>query len=352
MNEPTRVLLFSVVDRAGSPVSGALVRFYVNNRVRTEGMSGPDPLRFEISTKVNIVDVEIFYAPVHQWVKVPMNSGKYDFAIDVPPARSTAPQPAPPPSVPPNPPPTDVGKPWLSPGVWAAVIAAISAIIGAYWQFVYKPKHELKTVDKRATVRIVVKDAKTHTGLQYAHVQISDGASLQDDTTDVLGSTKATAIPVSGGSTIQVTADAQGHDRASRNIDRPTSDQTYTIELPPTEVTRPTATARPIRLNGTWDIEAAADPNNARVSNGTFTFTPQGNGSVLVSAHFVADGTHVTLSGACGVQDRQVRMSFHATTEQGGSWDGSANLTMESATRITGRIQSKRGDDVGIVLKK
>lgn len=73
---------------------------------------------------------------------------------------------------------------------------------------------------------------------------------------------------------------------------------------------------------------------------------------MLVSARFVADGTHVTLSGTCGVQDRQVRMHFHATTEQGGSWDGSADLTMESPARMTGRIQSKRGDDVGIVLKK
>jgi hypothetical protein len=105
-------------------------------------------------------------------------------------------------------------------------------------------------------------------------------------------------------------------------------------------------------LAGTWEVEPLADPGNALIGKGTFTFVPQPDGSVLVSAHFSVDTTTVFLQGTCVVKGKIVSMSFKAIVDETNSWSGAGILGVETQTKMTGRLQNKRGEDVPLVLVK
>lgn len=78
----------------------------------------------------------------------------------------------------------------------------------------------------------------------------------------------------------------------------------------------------------------------------------QGDGKAVLTGHLHVDNMDVTLTGNCEWHGREAHMSYSATTAQGGSWQGSADLTADSTRKLTGRFLSKRGDDVPLVLMK
>jgi hypothetical protein len=322
-------LLFSVVDREGKPLTGALVRFWVGDKIRTEGAQQENPFSFKIDPAPQNVDVEIFFGKTHKWVKVPMSAGTYNFELEDKKSNRV----------------TIIG----------ALIAAVATITVGYWQFVYKPNHADNIAPaKQAQLRIVVRDESSSLGIRDAHVRIEDGSRQPDDTTDGNGSTRQFAFLITGAPTLRITVDARQYESTNRNLDRPTTDQTYTIALKkiPQQPSESASGSTQPSPKGTWDIEASADPSGARISRGTFTFVPQGDGSILVSGHFLADKMEVTLNGTAGQEGRQIHTVFKATTSEGGSWNGSADFTFVSAKKMTGRVQSKRGDDIGVELLK
>jgi hypothetical protein len=336
---PTRALLVRVLDGSEQPIEGALVRFYVNNRMRVEGQSQIDrPLKFEISVNVDTIDVEVIFGPFHQWYKVPMDAGTYPIKIGNPMDQPSPPQPPDPPS-----------RSGLAPAVLVAIITGVVALITAYWQFVYKQSHAGD--DGNFAIRVLVEDDSNHSPISHSKVSVLDGSKIIEGQTDETGYTGGLKISKSGSSTLEVRVAANGYKPITRNLDRPTADAPYTIGLvrvansgvPADQVVHAT-------ISGTWQVEAPADPSSARITSGTFTFVPQGNGSIAVSGRLHLDGTTVTLTGTGGSQGRQKYITFSARTDEGGSWKGTADLTQVSAKRITGSLQSKGGDEVGFVL--
>ncbi len=255
MTVPQRKILLSVVDREGQPVQGALVRFYVGNKLRTEGVSQEGrPLQFSIDASVEIVDVEVFYGATHEWAKVPMDSGQYQITIDVPastPAGDSSKK--------------RVGGEkdgkgsWLSSTVLAALITAAAAAVVGYWQWVYKPGTE-SAATKVVELRIAVTDDKS--GIPGAYVQLSDGSHQMEDHTDGTGMTKIFSIPKAGAATVVVAVSAPGYISTNRNHDRPSIDETYTVPL--ARVERMGIGAEPTRVARGRDGPASG-PGKVRV---------------------------------------------------------------------------------------
>lgn len=145
MPDPTRALLFSVVDQNGRRLEGASVRFFVKDKLRADARLQKDsPIKFEISNSVEFVDVEVWYGAAHAWTKVPMGDGYVEFTLNVSqPEVPVAPAPNPPSPIATPPgngangqvPPT---PPWKTAAVWAASITALAAVIVALVQ--YGPK--------------------------------------------------------------------------------------------------------------------------------------------------------------------------------------------------------------------
>lgn len=71
-----------------------------------------------------------------------------------------------------------------------------------------------------------------------------------------------------------------------------------------------------------------------------------------MTGHLHVDNMDVTLTGNCEWHGKEVHLAYRATTAQGGSWQGSADLTAVSAGKLSGRFLSKRGDDIPLLLIK
>jgi hypothetical protein len=128
----------------------------------------------------------------------------------------------------------------------------------------------------------------------------------------------------------------------------------------PPPASAPTTTVNPARhpqsltdeLRGTWEPIVTGAIANARVRNGTFDFTPQPDGEILVTATFAADGSDSKLTGTASVVGSRVFMTFKATTDVGGSWDGHASFDHGGQGRLSGRLKLKNGDEAPIELRK
>jgi hypothetical protein len=359
MPDQTRALLFSVSDQNGRRLEGASLRFYVKDKLRAEGRLQKDsPFKFEISNKVDFVDVEVWYAEAHAWTKVSMGDGYVEFPLHV----NHPPMPAGP-ALDPGPAGTPAGNGASGPGaqtpvwktgaVWAAAITALAAVIVGYWQ--YGPKApSAKTSTTATKFRVQVLDYSL-APIGNASVSLADGASHMDGFTDGSGLTPVFSLPQSNQANLTLAVRAGNYAPRLYNLDRPTEDETYTAEL---EAIRGDQSGKiaeqsfAIPMAGTWTAQRVGGSNNERITSGTFSFVVEGKGRALLTGHLHVDKMEVTLSGSCEWHGREVHMAYRATTAQGGSWPGSADLTAESARKLTGRFQSKRGDDVPLVLTK
>jgi hypothetical protein len=326
-----RTLRFSVDDENAQCIDGVLVRFVVDNKVKAEATTTCEkPLEFSIDTKVDTVDIEMFFGKVHEWVKVPMDSGSYTHTLNV---RINA---------------------MKNPTVIAASITALVALIVGYWQFIYKP-HNVPPRPQTVQLRIAVNNLSDHHPVAYAQVEIEDGSRNYSQTTDNVGLTGIVSLDKTGPSTVTITVNAPSFEMTTRNLDRPIDNETANVALKGLSEYAQNghhSSNSNFKLAGTWDIEPPSDPNNALIKNGSFSFVPQSNGSVSVTANFAAEGVTVQLYGTCGVTGRVVHMSFNATSSQSGTWSGTGDLLFQPPGTMTGRIQSKRGDDVPLVLSR
>ena len=359
MPDETRALLFSVSDQNGRRLEGASLRFYVKDKLRAEGRLQKDsPFKFEISNKVEFVDVEVWYAEAHAWTKVSMGDGYVEFPlhIDNPPT-PVAPASDPAPAGNGDSGPGPQTPAWKTAAVWAAAITALAAVIVGYWQYGPKsPSDSVKTSPAASTkFRVQVLDYSNLAPVGNASVSLADGASHMDGLTDGGGLTPVFSLPKSNQANLTLSVRAGNYAPRLFNLDRPTEDETYTAELetirggPPG---RSVDQSFAIPMAGTWTAQGIGDPNNERITSGTFSFVIQGKGRALVTGHLHVDNMDVTLTGSCEWQGREVHMAYHATTAQGGSWPGNADLTAVTAQKLTGRFLSKRGDDVPLVLTK
>jgi hypothetical protein len=92
--------------------------------------------------------------------------------------------------------------------------------------------------------------------------------------------------------------------------------------------------------------------NNSRIGKGTFDFSPQHDRSIIVIANVRADDMDVRLTGTATLQGDRLSVTFTATNTGGGSWSGQGDFTFVSSKRLSGRIQSKRGDDIPLTLNR
>jgi hypothetical protein len=360
MPDETRTLYFSAVDQTGRRLEGALVRFFVKDKLRTEGRLQKDsPFEFKISSKVEFVDVEVWYGEVHAWTKVSMADGNVEFPLQ-------GSQPVTPVVPAPNPAPTavpagngDSGQgpttpPWKTAAVWAAAIAALSAVLVAFLQYGPKSCSGPPPIQP-VKFRVQVLDYSNLAPVSNATVSLADGAAHMDGLTDGNGLTGIFSLPKSNQANLALLVRAGNYAPRPFNLDRPTEDETYTAELQPMRAALPgngSGESFTIPMAGTWTVQGIGDPNNERITSGTFSMVKQGVGKAVLTAHLHVDNMDVTLTGSCEWHGREAHMAYSATTAQGGSWQGSADLTADSTQKLTGRFLSKRGDDVPLVLVK
>lgn len=337
MDVQLRKLLFSVEDEEGKCVKGVLVRFYVGDKIRAEALTTCErPLEFSIDPKVEIVDVEVFFGKIREWLKVPMDSGHYTHKLKIAQKRHG-------------------GSPFKSPQVIAAILALTGVLVVGYWQFIYKGgSKEAYIPPHTVQLRVVVRELSGQSPIPNAQVEIADGAHHLQELSDAKGYTGSFPLAVSGTGTIAVMATAAGFERTTINLDRPSNDETATVVLKKTSDITPVNRGpvnRRFPLSGTWQIEAN-DPS-AIIRNGTFTFSSSlPDGSIDIKAQFAVDAYVVHLDGRCTIKGQIAQMTFDASADPANSWSGAGDFRLDSPTRITGRLQSKRGDDVPFVLVK
>ena len=257
------------------------------------------------------------------------------------------------------PPPGGGTSVWQNPTVIAALIAAITAIIVGYWQF-GRPKPPAPDPNAGShNFRVRVMNYTNQTPIKNARVNIIDGVHVFDGSTGDDGLTDIFTLAKSDVPSLDLTATAAGYSQGTWHPDRPTQDETYTLELQrkrgPSNDAKPNPAA-PVQFNfvidGTWSAHGPGDPKNDRVEEGTFSFVKETKGIANLTGQLRADRMEIIINGKCEWQDVQMHMTYRATNSEGGSWQGSADLTIVAPNKISGRFQSKRGDDIPLVLIK
>jgi hypothetical protein len=219
---------------------------------------------------------------------------------------------------------------------------------------------------RRATIGVTVKDKIRGAPIKGAVIilQIPDGS--MKGSTDEEGKMSFANVPV-GDDPLAAAVSAPGYQDFSGQLTPSDLTRDHVVMLdrspevqPPTpgpvkkgqDKTPPPKILTPANLNGTWQIVVSGDINNIRVLNGTFQFKVQKGGEILVNANFVLDEMRVRLSGTATTVGSQVFLTFKATNDTGGTWSGSGNLSMETSSQMSGRIQPKSGNDVSLTLNK
>jgi hypothetical protein len=351
-----RAFTVSVVDTRGAYVDGVQTQIFINEipKIQRYHRKGK-PFVTQLSEGIESVEVQVTFGRFRSRETVQTNMGNYK--VTVPDEYLPSPTSIQPDASVPGPQPGT--KTWIA--VLTIAVPAVVAIVAAYWQFVYKPNHEPKVLPaKIVQLGVFVMDKPTNKPVQNAHVTLVRPTRREDRPTDSLGTARF-QISADDGKSLRVEVTAAGHADGSREIDAPTSDASYyvflTPETPP--VTRndnkvPTEQViQPALLGGTWEVAISGDVTNTRLPKGTFDFVPQHDGSILCTTNFEADGMKVKATGKASMQRYEVFLAFEASTSAGGSWDGKAEFTLSTDHRhLTGRIQSKRGDDIPLTLNK
>ena len=307
------------------------------------------PFLAQLSEGADPVEVEVTFGTFRSRETVDTRLGSHK--VTIPDEYLPTPQPAP--AAAESAPPAN-SKTWVA--VLAILVPAVVAILGAYWQFVYKPDH----VPKDFQIGIFVTDAATRKPVPTASVTLVRATRKEDKPADSLGTARFQLSPEEA-KNLRVEASADNYATGSREIDATGADKQFYVALsalPPPNPKGGTASkgetgSLQAALGGTWEVVIETDVNNLRLKKGTFDFSPQHDGSILFSANFDADEMSVKATGTASMRQLVTFLEFHATTAQGGSWNGQGELTLSpDHKRLTGRIQSKRGDDLPLTLKK
>lgn len=240
------------------------------------------------------------------------------------------------------------GSSFRSPTVIAAVITGLVALAVGYWQFVYKSESTVQ-------LAVYVKDAATMRPIARAEVTLERASRHEPRTADDQGTARFKIVKGID-KDLRVTARAIGYNDSTLSIDAPITDDN--VELKLTGKTRspapPTTGGKTVALevpNGTWQVMMVGDPALQRVSSGTFAFSPQPAGAIIVTGRFLLDGIETRLEGTAGKQNAQVFIKFNAKAGAG-QWAGQGNLEIVGPNRMKGHLTDQTGKEVPVVLKK
>jgi len=250
--------------------------------------------------------------------------------------------------------------------VLIALIGAVSAIVVAWLQF--GPKPSLPADDVQLAVYAL--DAKTKDPVTVAQVTLQRGIRVETIAVDSKG---AVIFKLDKGHerNLKVIARANGYEGVEQNIERPGEDRRLDLLLskasPTTQATvapgasgvaTPKAANAPLQKSartstpsGTWQIQIDGDPAVQRAGSGTFSFAPQSDGTILVSANFKLDGVSTRLEGSAGRTGSQLFLTFDATADTH-KWKGRGDLEMVGTGQMRGRIVDSKGGEIGVNLRK
>jgi hypothetical protein len=260
---------------------------------------------------------------------------------------------------------------------WALVLLLISSLTltasSVFFRFPMPYPELIQQFEPvhRTQIAIVTVDKTSQKPLGGALVSLKSVGTSQRKVTNGSGKAAFDGIPVTE-THLTVLASAPGFEDGRIEIDASDSQETYTVSLTQAVVATSTAksqqkkatkkvtqvepvlTAAPAagNLNGTWQVIIIGDINNARARQGTFQFSAQDDGEILMNANFRLDDMEVSLSGRCSTVASQVFLQFSARNDASGTWSGKGDFRLESPTAMSGRILAKNGDDVPVALKK
>lgn len=255
---------------------------------------------------------------------------------------------------PPDPPPVSL---WRNPTVVAASIAAIAALLGTYWQFIYKPG---RAAPNEVTLAVFVKDASTGRPIPRADVTLQRTRRNEPRMADDLGTSRFRIVPAADRE-LSVTARASGYQDKTQSIDVPDRDANVEVSLAPSSVpppvaasaaTRgPTATTAP-SPSGTWQLQGVGDPSLQRMGVGNFEFAPQSDGRILVRARFTLDGAAVELDGVANRQNTQLFLKFKVRSPTPAWSDGTGTLQGVGTNQLRGFITDAKDAHIALLLRK
>lgn len=251
-----------------------------------------------------------------------------------------------PPAPPPAPPAPSV---WRNPTVVAAAIAAVAALVGAYWQFIYKPAQAAPT---EVTLAVFVKEAGSGRPIPRADVTLQRTSRAEPRMADDLGTARFRVVP-GVDRELSVTARASGYQDRTQSVDVPERDANVEVALMarPAPAPGPAAPAA-ASPSGTWQLQGSGDPALQRTGVGNFDFAPQSDGRILVRARFVLDGAPVELEGVAQRQNTQLFLKFSARSAAQPWPDGSGTLQGVGTSQLRGFITDAKGAQVALLLKK
>jgi len=259
---------------------------------------------------------------------------------------------------------TRAGGALMYPGLflaWAMTllfVASLSALVSSVFFKYPMPFSELmqqfQPVSRvRTTILVTQKSDKDKKPIAGATVMVKGAAFSGADTTAPDGTVVFSGVPSS--EHLVATVTATGFLDGKIAIDASDGQATHTVALDPKPAApppKPVPTRQSsVALGGTWQIQIPPDINNARIKEGTFQFSPQDDGEILVSANFRADEMDTTLTGYASMAGTQIYLQYDAKNSAGGSWHGKASFTL-SQGHLNGRFQLKDGERVPLALKK
>lgn len=237
---------------------------------------------------------------------------------------------------------------WRNPTVVAAAIAALAALIGAYWQYIYKPA---QAAPNEVTLAVFVKDAGTGRPIPLADVTLQRTSRNEPRMADDLGTARFRIVR-GADRELSVTARANGYRDKTQSIDAPERDASVEVSLAAAGAPAPSAATALASPSGTWQLQGVGDPGLQRMGVGNFEFAPQPDGRILVRARFTLDGAAVDLDGVANRQNNQLFLKFSARSPTQSWSDGKGTLQGVGTNQLRGFITDAKDAQIALLLKK
>ena len=231
-----------------------------------------------------------------------------------------------------------------------ALIGLVGVLAVGYWQFGPKPETPLK---KEVTLTIYVSNQSGGT-IHGAQVKLerSTGAEnrwrRRQRRRPLYGRDPAPDAPT-------VVVSALGFQTKTQAVPAIDRDTRLDVVLDPV-ATQPPPQPRPsgsttAAPTGTWQVQTTGDPSLRRITAGTFLFSPQSDGRILLEGSITLDGATTSLRGDGRTAERAALSRRHRRAQRPElAFDGHARV--RPANQMSGHLKDAVTQDVPFELKR
>jgi hypothetical protein len=342
-----RLITVEVRDGDGKLLPGYRLDWRENGKFRGNLTSDSGVARLEPARDNTTIEVDIDYpgqAPQHRKLAVGQTTWTFTY-----PTVHQQPPPTSPPAAPAT---TPAAKKYGSnlTQIIVALIGLVGVLAVGYWQFGPKPETPLK---KEVTLTIYVKN-QTGGTIHGAQVKLERSTGAENRGADDNGvalftvATGALDAPTVVVSALGFQTKTQGVPAIDRDTRLDVVLDPVATQPPPQRRPSGSTTAAPA---GTWQVQTTGDPSLRRITAGTFLFSPQSDGRILLEGSITLDGATTSLRGTAGRQNAQLFLDVTAE-RNGQSWRSTGTLEVRPANQMSGHLKDAATQDVPFELKR